>query len=88
MLFGLNVTTEETTISVYSGSTISGIIVTTDEFFCSAVFNVSFSTEVREEPDLGLIATNTFPYCGGVVVSPPYILTESVFGYSLITELT
>ena len=78
MVCALNFTFEVNKILVVSGSTISGLTDTT-LYFLSWVFILSFVEVVNDEPDIGLIAILTTPYCGVSSSSPPQALTDWAF---------
>ena len=71
----LNFTFEVKSIVVVSGSTNSGLTDTTLNFL-SCAFILSFVELVKVEPDIGLIAILTTPYCGVSSSSPPHALTD------------
>ena len=75
----LYLTFEVSKILVVSGSTISGLIDTTLYFF-NCVLILSFVEVVKVEPEIGLIAILTTPYCGVSSSSPPHALTDCAFG--------
>ena len=74
----LNFTLEVKSIVVVSGSTNSGLTDTTLNFL-SCAFILSFVELVKVEPDIGLIAILTTPYCGVSSSSPPHALTDWAF---------
>ena len=71
-------TFEVNKILVVSGSTISGLTDTTLYFF-NWFLIVSFVDVVSVEPEIGLIAILTTPYCGVSSSSPPHALTDWAF---------
>ena len=71
----LNFTFEVSNIDVVSGSTISGLTDTTLNFL-NCVLILSFVELVSVEPEIGLIAILTTPYCGVSSSSPPHALTD------------
>ena len=77
--FSLYFTFEVNRIVVVSGSTISGLTDTTLYLF-NCVLILSFVAVVNVEPEIGLIAILTTPYCGVSSSSPPQALTDCAFG--------